>query len=195
MTRLHTIRDAALSQFAEHGYEGTSLSGIAGAVGIKTPSLYAHYASKDDLFLQVVQHAFRLEERRIVSYFSSHAHKTLEEVLYGFFAWIEGEYHNCSTAKFVLRMSFFPPVNLTQQVMAVVIPFYAKMERLLQSYMLQADASQKLLRTSPAQAALAFTTIVDGTIVDLLYDEGRAYRRRVEAVWPIMWHGMSIGEE
>ena len=65
------IRDVALSHFANYGYEGASLSKIAEEVGIKKPTIYAHYKGKDDLFLSVVQYVFELERRRILEYFQS----------------------------------------------------------------------------------------------------------------------------
>ena len=42
------IMDAALTLFAENGYDGTSVEQIANIVGIKAPSLYKHYKSKED---------------------------------------------------------------------------------------------------------------------------------------------------
>lgn len=44
------ILDEALSLFAINGYEGVSVVDIADAVGIKAPSLYKHYKSKQDIF-------------------------------------------------------------------------------------------------------------------------------------------------
>ncbi len=40
------IMDAALELFAAHGYDAVSVEQIAGAVGIKAPSLYNHFVSK-----------------------------------------------------------------------------------------------------------------------------------------------------
>jgi AcrR family transcriptional regulator len=40
----------ALNLFAEKGYEAVSVAQIAAAVGIKAPSLYKHYKSKQDIF-------------------------------------------------------------------------------------------------------------------------------------------------
>lgn len=48
------LQEIALRLFAEKGYEGTSLAEIAGEIGIKKPSIYAHYPSKMDLFMAVV---------------------------------------------------------------------------------------------------------------------------------------------
>ena len=57
--RMDQIRDAALEAFYTKGYHGTSLREIAGAVGIKVPSLYNYISSKQqllfDLMSQVMQ--------------------------------------------------------------------------------------------------------------------------------------------
>jgi AcrR family transcriptional regulator len=43
------ILEAAAQAFARNGYDGTSLSEIAEVVGIKTPALYYHFKSKNDI--------------------------------------------------------------------------------------------------------------------------------------------------
>lgn len=40
---------AALDLFSEKGYEGTGVDQIAKAVGIKAPSIYAHFKGKEEL--------------------------------------------------------------------------------------------------------------------------------------------------
>ncbi|WP_051342773.1 TetR/AcrR family transcriptional regulator [Pseudonocardia spinosispora] len=49
-----TVLDAALTLFAERGYHGTALSQIAQHLGIRTPSLYNHMRSKQELLEMIV---------------------------------------------------------------------------------------------------------------------------------------------
>lgn len=49
MSTKQRILYAALDMFSEKGYDGVSVDQIAEAVGIKGPSLYHHYKSKEDI--------------------------------------------------------------------------------------------------------------------------------------------------
>ena len=48
------ILHAALELFSVRGYEDTSVAQIAEAVGIKAPSLYNHYRSKQEIFAAIL---------------------------------------------------------------------------------------------------------------------------------------------
>ncbi|SFR70926.1 transcriptional regulator, TetR family [Agromyces sp. CF514] len=66
MTRADILSEAR-TVFARKGYAEASLREIAGAVGIKTPSLYAHFPSKEALYEAVyaevsVEHTAYFEE-------------------------------------------------------------------------------------------------------------------------------------
>lgn len=53
------ILDAAESLFAKRGYAGTTLRDVATAVGLRTPSLYNHFASKEALYEAVLERGIR----------------------------------------------------------------------------------------------------------------------------------------
>ena len=42
--------DAALDLFSHKGYQAVSMGDIAGALGIKAPSLYKHFKGKEELY-------------------------------------------------------------------------------------------------------------------------------------------------
>src|SRR5690606_15695429 len=52
------ILDAAEALFAERGYAGTTLRDVADAVGLRIPSLYNHFPSKDALYAAVLERGF-----------------------------------------------------------------------------------------------------------------------------------------
>jgi AcrR family transcriptional regulator len=54
--RRHQILDVALEVFAAKGFQGTSVKDIAQAADISLGLMYHYFASKDDLFLAVVEH-------------------------------------------------------------------------------------------------------------------------------------------
>jgi AcrR family transcriptional regulator len=53
------ILDAAEALFAEHGFAGTTLRGVANVVGLRTPSLYNHFPSKESLYAAVLERGLR----------------------------------------------------------------------------------------------------------------------------------------
>lgn len=58
------VREAAVSLFVEYGYAGASMEAIAKAAGITKRSLYARYADKHALFIDVIPWALaRFDDR------------------------------------------------------------------------------------------------------------------------------------
>ena len=50
-----TITEIALKQFSENGYEATSMSDVANALGITKAALYKHFSSKREIFEAIVK--------------------------------------------------------------------------------------------------------------------------------------------
>jgi AcrR family transcriptional regulator len=48
------VRDAALSLFAERGYRVTTMADIGAALGIRGPSLYRYFRSKQDVLVEIM---------------------------------------------------------------------------------------------------------------------------------------------
>lgn len=53
MSTKEEIIKAATRLFAEKGYEGMTMKEIANEVGIKPPSVYAFFKSKEDVFMHI----------------------------------------------------------------------------------------------------------------------------------------------
>jgi AcrR family transcriptional regulator len=59
------ILDAAEAVFSEQGFEKTQLEEVAARAGFTRGAIYAHYASKEDLFLALVEQRVLIRFKRI----------------------------------------------------------------------------------------------------------------------------------
>lgn len=57
MSTKERILEEALTLFAERGYDGIGVDGIAESVGIKGPSLYKHFKGKEDILNTLIDKA------------------------------------------------------------------------------------------------------------------------------------------
>lgn len=64
MTTKERILEEALKLFAERGYSEVYVAQIAEAVGIKAPSLYKHYKSKQDIFNAILDEMQKRYEKQ-----------------------------------------------------------------------------------------------------------------------------------
>ena len=62
------ILEAALELFARSGYMGTSMSDIAGRLGITKGALYKHYASKREILDSIVERMNQMDYERAEAY-------------------------------------------------------------------------------------------------------------------------------
>ena len=56
--RAQQILDAALVEFSQHGFAGTRIEDIAHRAGLSKSGVYAHYASKEEIFEALLDRAF-----------------------------------------------------------------------------------------------------------------------------------------
>ncbi|MEC1153921.1 TetR/AcrR family transcriptional regulator [Cytobacillus horneckiae] len=106
------LKKVALIHFALHGYEGGSLTLIAKEVGIKKPSIYTHFKSKEELFISTFNDAVECEILFIKKFISENKTKPLKTALFSFLNKYLDNCKNERNTSFFLRTSFFPPVQL-----------------------------------------------------------------------------------
>jgi len=67
------ILDTAESLFAAHGYSGTTLRDVAEGVGVRIPSLYNHFPSKEALYAAVLERGIGPVLSALLEYVDSRA--------------------------------------------------------------------------------------------------------------------------
>jgi AcrR family transcriptional regulator len=181
----------ALKHFAKEGYEGASLSNIAAEAGIKKPSIYAHYSGKDDLFFSAMRYSLATQRLHLATYFHETRNAPLEASLRGFFEWFIKESNENEHIKFILRVAYFPPKNLEKEVAELLNPFIGMLQRHLTRMLRERNRHEQVLFSEDfSSAAIAFLTVTEGTMTELVYSGIEGYEKRLSAVWPIFWRGL-----
>lgn len=186
------IKEAALKYFTIHGYEGASLSQIADEVGMKKQSIYAHFKGKDDLFMQVLRDAKETELSSKLDYFREIDPLHPEKDLYGFLKLTIDLFQKNEQLKFWLRMSFFPPAHLVNDVSEEVMDIENKVQAILENKFKEWLEAGAIVGMNAKSVTLAFTGVVDTILIELVYgnDEQRL-KDKLEACWSVFWRGIS----
>jgi AcrR family transcriptional regulator len=186
------IKEVSFKHFAQHGYEGASLAQIADDVGIKKQSIYTHFKGKDELFLQLCRDACENELRFVLNFIESNSAKPIKEFLLDFLWKYIDRYEKCDSAKFWLRIAFFPPNHLYRQVIKQVYEYLDQLEERLLPIMKKAVEKGEVSPTVGEQrATVAFLALLDGIFVEMIYGSPERLRRRLEASWYLYWRGLS----
>lgn len=186
------IKEIARNYFAENGYDGTSMAQIADDVGIKKQSIYTHFKGKDELFLEVCKDVFADELSFIMNFIDINKTRPIENFLFDFLLQYKERYEKNNSTKFWLRISFFPPAHLYEQVMKYVYEYLDKLEELLvpviEKSMSEGEISSKI---GAELATAAFLGVLDGVFVEMLYGGSERLQKRLDASWYLYWRGLS----
>jgi AcrR family transcriptional regulator len=189
---LNRIKDVALKHFAEKGYEGTSMAQIADDVGIKKQSIYTYFKGKDELFLRVYSDTFDKELRFVSNFIESNTNKHIEKFLFSFLLYYKDQYEKNDYMKFWIRVSFFPPTHLYEEIMKYVYEYLDKLEELIIPIMDRAKMDETISSTIDAKrATAAFLGVLDGLFVEMLYGGPERLTKRLDASWYLYWRGLS----
>ncbi len=186
------LKAAALTLFAEHGYEGTSLAAIAKQVGIKTPSIYAHFQGKEDLFLAVFEEATWEEVQYVRDLLDTVKQSTVEEKLSQiFFETCRFYLHNREKTAFLKRIMLFPPDFLKEPLHEKFIASEDALSNLLRQLFLDGmDAG--VVRTEKVESLLAsYYCCIDGLVSQMFYYDEAEMAERCQSVWKNFWLGIS----
>ncbi|WP_442602187.1 TetR/AcrR family transcriptional regulator [Paenibacillus sp. KN14-4R] len=185
------LKEVALKHFASHGYEGASLANIAEEVGIKKPSIYAHFKGKEDLFLCLIEEVFAAELQVIDDYLKRNHEASLHDTLYGLLLCTKDRYEQNEQMKFMLRISFFPPQSMIGQVNTQTYIYLDGIEERLVNLISEAVKQGEIPPVDADKAAAAFLCVIDGSWVELIYGGPERFAKRFDAAWHIFWLGMT----
>lgn len=187
MTTRAKIRESALRRFADQGYAATSLSEIAADSGIKKPSLYTYYSSKQAMFLELMTMSAHEELAFATGRILRDA--PLPDVLEDMLSSVSQRFDEVSSLRFWVRAVYMPPKNLAAEVGSCERGYYAGMESALDT------ALEKGLDGSAAKRTLlvrAYIGILKGLYAELLLRDPRNARATLAALWAVYHSAMTL---
>lgn len=186
------VHDTALTLFARHGYDGMSLSQLAGEVGIQKPSLYNHIDSKQALFMALVERVeaafFKALNDSLSRHGAASVHTRLFELV-------------CDLSRFILveaqgvfykRYLLFPPEQLAADVRAVTERGERQINAALHDIYAQGLRDEVWSDLSERSFLDAFYCLMDGLFSERFMYSVDEYDRRVASIWPIFWAGLTV---
>lgn len=190
------IKQVALNLFAEKGYDGAVLSEIAGQVGIKTPSIYGHFPSKEKLFLEIWQDL--LADYRIFmdNLIKSAAGASIEDQIFNLISGY-GLYFEEQPQKYNLwaRMLMFAPPEFKEQIVndsaAVELDILAHAGKLLSQ-----GVEQGKVNNAPLEDLMAaFTVLKEGYVQWLMFYGPVQSKEQTRRIWPLLWRGLDAEDK
>jgi AcrR family transcriptional regulator len=187
----------AVEHFADHGYDASSLNDIAVGAGMRKASLYAHFVSKDALFLTVFEIALRHERHYIDGCFEEEGGCSnmagavpgqlhLERLI--------GRYEASAHLRFLLRTAYFPPAEIRSVITAGFEAYLAQIRRRFQ---FAAQDRYEWAAQLPEQLTVfcdAYLGIVDSLHVELIYATPQGYVKRLAALSRVFSDSLSMLE-
>ncbi len=186
------IKTAALRLFAQNGYDAAPLSEIAKEVGIKTPSLYAHFPSKDDLFRAVFEDVLSEQQQRIKALINKIRDESVHDQLFGIWQDTCRTYLLSETnMTFIKRAMLFPPVTLQEELRARFTASENTLSTAL-AHIFAEGMQQGIIRSEQITDLIAsYYCMLDGAFIQQFYYLPDHFEQRMHSVWRMYWQGIS----
>lgn len=177
------IKEAALMMFTESGYEGTSMSEIAKVVGIKTPSIYSHYKSKEQLFLQLCEQGAAEELAQFYKLMEATKQESILERIYEVFDFFTDFNHLTAGQSFFKRTMLVPPRHLRDHLRQAVMKLEDAINVHLNELFVQGRREGVLNEQNGERMLAVFYNCIDGLLVEFQIYEDVLFLERKQMIW------------
>lgn len=189
MTR-ETILEESLQLFAQHGYENASLAMIAKGVGIKKPSLYNHFKSKEAIFSAVLEEVTKREMKILQKDIPVSDFATIEDRLHHLYESYLSHLADSKEGLFIKRVTFFPPEEFSEEIKRAFLLIEECLLDIIRPVLNQGK-QEKVLKELPTETMTsAFYTLIDGLFLEENFYPREVFETRKQSSWQVFWLGI-----
>ncbi|NHN33002.1 TetR/AcrR family transcriptional regulator [Paenibacillus agricola] len=186
------IKTAALRLFAQNGYDSAPLSEIAKEVGIKTPSLYAHFSSKEDLFRAVFEDVLKEHEHRVEALIEEITGRSIHDKLFSIWqdacrTYLVSELH----MTFIKRAMLFPPAAMQEELRTRFTDSEITLSAALVDIFTEGMDAGIIRQENTRDMLASYYCLLDGAFIQQFYYTHDDFEQRMQGVWRMYWFGIT----
>lgn len=181
------IKKAALFYISKYGYEGTTLNDIAKTVGIKTPSIYSHFDSKEQLFINILKDQRIKERESLFKLVLSFRNKSTKEIIKKLF------YHYTDASNIIFwyiaikQILMNPPSDIIQSLREDFTEIESEISIQLTEFIQIGRQEGYIKRDDTDRMISLFFTLIDGLLVEQNLYSDKKYEERRKEIWNLYW--------
>lgn len=188
MSTKDMIIQAATEIFADKGYEGMKLKEIAQRVGIKTPSIYAFFESKEHIFLHIYRNVITDHIELASSYADSgSAKEQLEQILSMI---MDYQLKESVRMKIYMRLLLFPPEVFHIDMKDELLKVEQAERELFGQIFSRGIKNGEIKRADPSELAMLLICLMDGLFWQMQRFDEEKFRQRFQEVWQNFWNSI-----
>jgi Transcriptional regulator len=193
MSTRKAIIEAAARLFAEKGYEGMTMKEIAREVGIKAPSLYAFYESKEDILLHIYRNVMT-EHFQLTASGLGNPDRPVKTQLYELLrAIMVYQLQERLPIRIFLRLLLFPPAVFQIDLKSEFLKLEEGEKELFIRLFRRGMDNGEIRETDCDALAQLLLCILDGLFWEIQRFDEETFWKRFQAVWEQFWDGIKAG--
>jgi len=185
------IQEATIKLFAENGYEKATLTEIAKAVGIKKPSIYAHFENKQEIFLSIIEELSSVYVAKFKDEFEKYQTFTVEDQLYSVLESTRLFFQHEDLGIFLKRMLLFPPKELEGHLLKRYEEFENQLLIVIRGIFEKGILEGEIFHNEVDELVDAYIHLLDSCFIQLFDPDDELVKKRLKATWCFFWRSIS----
>jgi AcrR family transcriptional regulator len=184
------ILDVAFDLFSKGHYNSVALSEIAEKSGIKKSSIYAHFASKEDLFIEVFDSELNRVHENLHKILNDNKDNSIEIILKQLLIKsVEYMRENAPIGGFWAYLLFVTPHDLPHQIIIRIKNLKNFIEKLFLKLIIKGIDNGEIVNENPNSLVYLYSCILQGNLLMELNSK-LFHMNRVNESWSYFWEGI-----